>query len=502
MMRKRVLLAVVATAALGLSIAPLTASASSHREAPLIAEDPLADNTDLYAFMAPDDVNPNGTSNRVVLVANYVPFENPAGGPNFYRFGDDVLYAIHVDNVGDAKSHIEFDFQFQTQTCNGNTFLYNTGVITATGGQAACGSTARYANWNRPQTYSVTMVNNGVATTLGSGLLTPPDMVGPKSTPNYHNLATAAINSLPGGIRVFAGQRDDPFFAELGGIFDLINTSLFAQGEDYLAGINVHSIVLSVPKEMLRGPNDSVIGTWATASRHKVTVLNGDGTKTESANLVQVSRLGNPLVNEVVIPLGQKDRFNATPVGVTDGQTNDAVFLNDVLFPELPKDLAALGIDPGAPISDAASGSNPRNDLVTVFLTGIPGLNKPTSGSAVPAEELRLNIDTPVSHPTNINAGSRFGLVGGDADAFPNGRRLIDDVVDIELTAADGLLCQADKGTPVPLAGALQGTSPCRAAGNDTPILQDGVNADTDNGNPSGPNYQQSFPYVADPHSP
>jgi hypothetical protein len=251
---------------------------------------------------------------------------------------------------------------------------------------------------------------------------------------------------------------------------------------------------------MLRGPNDSVIGVWATASRHKTTVLNSDGTKSESSDWVQVSRLGNPLVNEVVIPLGQKDRFNATPVGVTNGQTNDAAFLNDVLYPELPRDLAALAIDPGAPISDAATGSNPRNDLVTVFLTGIQGLNKPSSASAVPAEQLRLNMDTPVSHPNNINAGSRFGLVGGDADAFPNGRRLIDDVVDIELTAADGLLCQADKGTPVPLAGALRGSSPCRTT--DTPILQDGVNADTDNGGAGGPNYLQNFPYVADPHSP
>lgn len=499
-MRNRVLLAVVAAAAMGLSVAPLTASASSHREAPLIAEDPLADNTDLYAFMAPDDINPDGTSNRVVLVANYVPFESPAGGPNFFRFGDDVQYAIHVDNVGDARSHIEFDFQFQTQTCNGSTFLYNTGVITANNGAtAACGAAARFANWNRPQTYSVTMVSNGVSSVIATGLLTPPDNVGPKSTPNYSRLAKAAVYNV-NGVKLFAGQRDDPFFAELGGIFDLINTNLLGEGEDYLAGLNVHSIVISVPKNMLRGPNDSVIGVWATASRHRTTVLNGDGTKAESSDWVQVSRLGSPLVNEVVIPLGQKDRFNATPVGVTNGQTNDGAFLNDVLYPELPRDLAALGIDPGAPISDASSGSNPRNDLVTVFLTGIAGVNKPTGASAVPAEELRLNIDTPVSHPNNINAGSRFGLVGGDADAFPNGRRLIDDVVDIELTAADGLLCQADKGTPVALAGALQGSSPCRTT--DTPILQDGVNADTDNGNAGGPNYLQSFPYVADPHSP
>ena len=201
-MRKRVLLAVVAAAATGLMVAPLTASASSHREAPLIAEDPLADNTDLYAFVAPDDPN------RTVIVANYVPFENPAGGPNFYRFGDDVAYQIHIDNRGDARDHLVFTFQFHTSTVDASTFLYNTGPI------GFNNATKTYTNWNRPQTYSVTMTNvdTGSSAVIGSNLLTPPDVVGDRSTgsaQNYHMLAKKAEYTLPGGLKVFAGQRDD-----------------------------------------------------------------------------------------------------------------------------------------------------------------------------------------------------------------------------------------------------------------------------------------------------
>src|SRR5437868_2581515 len=244
-MRNRLLLAVAAAAAVSLSITPLTASASSHREAQLIPEDPLADNTDLYAFVAPDDAG------RTVIVANYVPFENPAGGPNFYRFGDDVAYQIHIDNRGDARDHLVFTFQFHTSTVDSSTFLYNTGPI------GFNDSTKTYTNWNRPQTYSVTMTNvdTGASDVIGSNLLTPPDVVGSRSTgsaQNYHQLAKKAINNLGNGVKVFAGQRDDPFFANLGGIFDLLNFSGATTGaEDYLAGVNVHSIVLSVPSNML-----------------------------------------------------------------------------------------------------------------------------------------------------------------------------------------------------------------------------------------------------------
>src|SRR5207245_4607376 len=202
-MRKRVALAIAAAAATGLMVAPLTASASSHREAPLIAEDPLADNTDLYAFVAPDDPN------RTVIVANYVPFENPAGGPNFDRFGHDVAYHIHIDNRCDARDHLVFTFQFQTRTVDASTFLYNTGPISFDS------STKTYTNWNRPQSYSVTMTNTdtGSSAVIGSDLLTPPDVVGARSTgsaQNYHMLAKKAEYTLPNGDKVYAGHRHAP----------------------------------------------------------------------------------------------------------------------------------------------------------------------------------------------------------------------------------------------------------------------------------------------------
>ena len=466
-MRKRVALAIAAAAATGLMVAPLTASASSHREAPLIAEDPLADNTDLYAFVAPDD------SNRTVIVANYVPFENPAGGPNFYRFGDDVAYQIHIDNRGDARDHLVFTFQFQTRTVDASTFLYNTGPISFDS------STKTYTNWNRPQSYSVTMTNTdtGSSAVIGSNLLTPPDVVGARSTgsaQNYHMLAKKAEYTLPNGVKVFAGQRDDPFFANLGGVFDLLNFSGATTGaEDYLAGINVHSIVLSVPSGMLTAGGDPVIGVWATASRKAMTVLNGNGTKTESGNWVQVSRLGNPLVNEVVIGLNQKDLFNgSTPSG--DGQ-----FLSRVTDPILATYLNAFF--PG--LGGGSAPEHNRNDLVTVFLTGIQGLNQPAHLTA-PGEELRLNTSIPPSSQ-NPNAVNPLGVLGGQLDGFPNGRRLADDVVDIEVQAVLGILCQAG--------GPLAGPTPCRAGS--VPDVGDGVRA---NDVP----FQASFPYVADPHAP
>ena len=466
-MRNRLLLAVAAAAAVSLSITPLTASASSHREAPLIAEDPLADNTDLYAFVAPDDAG------RTVIVANYVPFENPAGGPNFYRFGDDVAYQIHVDNRGDARDHLVFTFQFHTNTVDSSTFLYNTGPI------GFNDSTKAYTNWNRPQTYSVTMTNvdTGASDVIGSNLLTPPDVVGSRSTgtaQNYHQLAKKAINNLGNGVKVFAGQRDDPFFANLGGIFDLLNFSGATTGaEDYLAGVNVHSIVLSVPSNMLTASGDPVIGVWATASRKAITVLNGNGTKTESGNSVQVSRLGSPLVNEVVIGLNQKDPFNAS------SPSGDRQFLSRVTDPILATYLNAFF--PG--LGGGSAPEHNRNDLVAVFLTGIHGLNQPAHLTA-PGEELRLNTSIPPSSQ-DPNAVNPLGVLGGQLDGFPNGRRLADDVVDIEVQAVLGILCQSG--------GPLAGPTPCRTGS--VPDVGDGVRA---NDVP----FQTSFPYVADPHSP
>ena len=387
--------------------------ASSHREAPLISQDPLADNTDVYAFVSPN--NPD----RVTLIANFIPFEAPYGGPNFFKFDDNVLYEILVDNDGDAVEDVTFQFRFRTETRNANTFLYNTGTITSLDSPA----------FNVRQFYSVSLQEGprrrGRPTVLAQDLPTPPVNVGNRSTPNYEALAAAAVRQLPGNVQVFAGQRDDPFFVDLN-VFDLLAVPpADTNNSDALASFNVHSIAIEVPIAMLTanktrpsspGDSSAVIGVWSTASRPVITTRGG-GQEKHSNALVQVSRLGQPLVNEVVIPRSTKDAFNGLE------PTGDAAALDFVTDPEVPKLLAALfGIQ---------SPPAPRNDLVTIFLTGIPGLNQPPNVKA--SEMLRLNVAiAPTSNP------NPFGVLGGDFQGFPNGRRLTDDVVDIALRAMAG----------------------------------------------------------------
>jgi len=461
-MRKQALIAVLGTAAAAFTLAPIGASASSHREAPLISQDPVADNTDTYAFTDPVD------STKVDIIANWIPVEVPSGGPNFYSFGDDVLYQIHIDNVGDAKDHIVYSFQFKTKTVDPSTFLYTTGPVSYDD------STKTYKNWNRPQSYEMALWRNGDNRRIASDLLTPPDAVGKNSTgdaANYHQLATAAIHDLGNGIKVFAGQRDDPFFVNLGGIFSPLNVTGAATGAtDSLSGLNVHTIAIQVPKTAVKGANDSIIGVWATSKRATMTVLNSNGTKQTGGNghfWTQVSRLGNPLVNEVVVPLAGKDVFNATT------PADDKQFLSGVTSPLLAKYLNAF-FKVGAPETN-------RTDLVAVFLTGIKGVNMPNNPNQVPGDELRLNMDTPVTH-ANPNDVNRLGALAKELDGFPNGRRLGDDVVDIALQAVDGATCAF--GTPVCTPGALATT------------IGDGVAKDAD------ATLLTDFPYVADPHSP
>jgi hypothetical protein len=382
--------------------------ASSHREAPGTAKDPVGDNTDLWAFVSPE--NPG----RVVLIANFVPFEAPYGGPNFFAFGDDVAYKIKIDNDGDGVADIVYSFNFSTDVRNPSTFLYNTGPITS----------LKDENWNIRQFYRVTRSDAQGDHVLGKRLLTPPCNVGPVSTPDYETLAETAIHTLSDGSRVFCGQRDDGFFADLGGIFDLLTIRLppgdQGGGVDGLAGFSIHSICIEVPIELLEGPNhDHIIGVWSTASRQKTLVLESNGERTSSGTQVQISRLGMPLVNEAVVPVGMKDRFNASR------PKDDAQFLPFVLDPELAKLLNQLY---GISVPQA-----PRNDLVQVFLTGIPGLNQPVN--VVPAEMLRLNMSIPPSAEPN-----RLGVIAGDNAGFPNGRRLADDVVDISLRVVAGVL--------------------------------------------------------------
>jgi hypothetical protein len=434
--------------------APGPATASSHREAPLIASDPTADNTDLYAFVSPD------RPNTVTVIANYIPFEEPAGGPNFSNFDDNALYELHIDNSGDGRDDVTYQFRFQTTTSNPNTFLYNTGPITS----------LNDPDWNVRQTYSVTRVQGHRRTVLATDLPSPPDDIGPRSTPNYAALASAAVKTLPGGAAVFAGQRDDPFFVDLGSIFDLGGLRPFnpfhliplpaASGVDDVAGYNVHSIEIQVPISQLTNAS-STIGVYASASRPALRILSPTGRTKNVGPEVQISRLGNPLVNEVLIPLGQKDYWNR------QDPRNDSQFAGRYLSPELAGLIHVL-----YPPLPAPPASN-RNDLVAVLLTGVPSLNY--TGPRL-ADELRLN--TAVAPAATPN---RLGALAGDFAGFPNGRRLGDDVVDIELRA---IACGYG-----PVLHAALGL--CDLQPNDQ--IGDGVDA-------NDRSFQSTFPYVAAPH--
>ena len=448
-MKKTLLVALTCAAALA-GVALVPTQASSHREAPLISQDPLADNTDLYAFVSPNEPG------KVTMIATFIPLEAPYGGPNYYKFDDTALYEIKVDNNGDAREDVTFQFRFKTTTANQNTFLYNTGPITSLDD----------TDWNVRQTYSVTRVLGSWgqrSTVLGSNLITPPVNIGIRSTPNYEALASAAVQQLPGNIKVFAGQRDDPFFVDLN-VFDLLGVPPGdTNNADSLAGYNVHAIAIEVPIEMLTAtgtkpaasdPN-AIIGIWSTASRPSTTVRM-DGEQKSQGKWVQVSRLGQPLVNEVVIPRAAKDIFNSLE------PTGDAAALPYVLDPEVPKLLSL--------IYGVSTPSGPREDLVTIFLTGIPGLNQPAG--VRPSEMLRLNTGvTPVFNP------NPFGVLGSDIAGFPNGRRLTDDVVDIALRAMAG----ATPFTPA-FNIAPNNTLGDNVAGNDRPFLS-------------------VFPYLATPHA-
>jgi len=404
----------VIAAAVGLSgalaiglVAP--AQSSSHREAPLITEDPTADNTDVYAF--------SGRDGFTSLISNFQGFQEPGGGPNYYRFSDDVRYDINIDNNGDAMADITYEFRFTTGLRNPNTYQYATGPI----------NDLTDPDWNRPQTYSITRVENGQRAEVATGLRSPPSNVGPRTTPNYMRLASQAVRAIPGGGRVFAGQRDDGFYADAASIFDLTGLRPLndlhviplpvEDGVDTFAGYNVQSIALEIPTvDLLARSGDPVIGVWSTANRRSTRVFANDNSSTpvNSGNWVQVSRLGNPLVNEVIIPLGLKDAYNnlrPDQDAAVLSQPADArgVTIPLVQDPELARLIEALyGINVPDP---------PRNDLVQIYLTGIPGVNMP-QGTVQPADVLRYNTSTNAS--------------------WPNGRAVSDDVVDTSLTAVAG----------------------------------------------------------------
>ncbi|GAA2374411.1 hypothetical protein Cme02nite_03520 [Catellatospora methionotrophica] len=411
---------------------------SSHREAPEIAKDPVVDSTDLYAFVSPD------APDKVTLIANYVPLQTPAAGPNFYEFGDDVRYEIHVDNNGDGVADVTYRFQFTTTIANRDTFLYNTGPITSLSSP----------NWNRRQFYTLSRVDvHGRETVLAVNLACPPGNVGPLSTPDYGRLAQSAVHELQGGRRVFAGQRAEGFYVDLGSIFDLGNLrplqKAHALGKDVFSGpamgvnatdrLNVHSLAIQVPlSDVRRGgaarvaPDDprAVVGVWTTASRRQVHVYKPGSGDLRTGPWVQLSRLGNPLVNEVLIPMADKDAWNQSPPG------DDKNYAHRVARPELARLLPALY--PGAfPHLDTLNKSGKdRADLLAILLTGIPAGVVPgfqNSMSSLQADMLRLNTAIPPAAKPND-----LGLVGGDPAGFPNGRRPKDDVVTVELRAIAG----------------------------------------------------------------
>jgi hypothetical protein len=443
-------------AVLALAAIPATVLASSHSEAPGISKDRLADDTDLYAWVAKD------APSAVTFVGNWVPLIEPNSGPNFASFDDDAHYYINVDNVGDAKKHIRFEFTFHTTRQTGATFLYNVGQVTS----------LNDPDLNVRQTYTLTRIDvvGGVEqeTILGSDLPVAPWNVGPASMPDYDALAKQAVQTLPGGYQVFVGPRDDPFFVDLASLFDLLTIRKppgnKGKGVDGVGGFNVMSIVLQAPKDKLTkdgavpsaAANNHIIGIWDTAERLMNRTLNADGSVSNSGPEVQVSRLGMPLVNEIVIPLQDKDKFNRSePV------SDLANFAGYVVDPEPARLLRLLY---GISVPPA-----PRSDIVAVFVTGVSGLNQPAG--VTPGEMLRLNMAiAPAKEP------KRLGVLAGDVAGFPNGRRLGDDIVDIELRVVAGVLVTGFNVAP-------------------NNQLGDGIDA---NDKPFLP----YFPYVAPPHNP
>ena len=424
---------------------------SSHREAPEISRDPVADNTDTYVFVSPDDPD------TVTILANYIPLEAPAAGPNFYSFGHDVRYYIYISNDGTGQPNLAFEFTFDNHVRDGSTFLYNTGPI----------GSIYDKTFNNHQTFDVALLKGyeqimsrqsghnpkPVPELIGAGLQCPPCNIGPSSTPNYPALADEAIHTLHDGIKVFAGQRNDGFFADLGAVFDLGTLRPFQNlhlasmvpptaGVDTLtAGTNVHTIAIQVPITMLtRGgvrptnvmAKDATIGVWAGASRRKM-VVRADASRkgSESGPWVQVSRLGNPLFNELLVGLDQKDEWNRSyPV-------DDKNFTSGVLQPGLAALLPTLYPNTFPNLASLVASKKPRADIEAIFLTGLPAGVVPgfqNSTGKVLSDMLRLNVAVPPSANP-----SPLGLLGNDAAGFPNGRRVTDDIVTIELRALAGV---------------------------------------------------------------
>ncbi len=451
--------------ALFASLAPAPSGASSHREAPLVAADPQIDNTDVYAF-----VSPNRPS-TVTLIASFFPFEEPAGGPNFYSFSPNALYDIRIDNNGDAVGDVTYRFKFTNHYRNTDTFLYNTGPV----------NNLTDSTLNFYQTYDLIRITSSKTQTLVNDAVVLPSRVGDASMPDYGSLESqATIGFDKATSKAFAGQSDDPFFLDLR-VFDLLyGGNLSETGDDTLAGFNVQTLAIQVPKTSIAiGGNpgsNPIVGIWSTVLRQTTRVQTGSscgtacstaataGTQTYSGSYVVISRLGMPLVNEVVIPLKDKDNWNASV------PSKDAQFLEYVNDPELPHLMNAVyGFQ--VPDSQPNTPGIQRDDLISVFLTGLAGLNQPAN--VTPSEELRLNMSIAPCE-AGCSTHSDLGVIGGDNAGFPNGRRLTDDIIDAALRVTEGVLL------------------PSHDPRADT--LGDGVSR-------NDVSFQDHFPYVALSHS-
>lgn len=465
--RVPVVMVVAGTALLTITLAmvPGAATASSHREAPLIATDPQADNTDFYAFVSPEKPD------TVTFISNWFPLQEPNGGPTFYPWATDTHHDINIDNDGDGRADVTYRWDFRTEDrrAEANTFLYNIGPVTSLNDDDLLFR----------QTYTLTEIRNGKSTVLLRDAPVAPSNTGPGSIPDYGKLRREATVPVGDDGKAFVGQADDAFFLDLR-VFDLLyGANLTEVGQDTVAGYNVNTIAFQVPVTdlVLRGDpaRNPVIGTWTSTSRRSLKLSPGKVTPT--GEYVQVSRLAMPLTNEVVLPAQLKDTFNAIP---PEADLTVPGFLDRVLDPEVPRLVQRIY---GIPAPDV-----PRHDLSELFLTGI-AKNAPMSDGSpapiqddlnsqilnadadparfVPSDQLRLN--TSIAPATLPN---RLGLLAGDRQGFPNGRRLADDIVDIEVlyfegAAKTGLINPLIVGDVVPF--------------NDVPLGND-------------------FPYVALPH--
>jgi hypothetical protein len=464
-MRRTSILGAAAVAALAAgSLAVTSGSGSSHREAPSILADPTADNTDLYAFTAPD------APGSLTIVSNWIPFEDPSGGPYFGKLDPRARYYVKIDNTGDGREDVAYRWQFRQRFRNPGSFLYAAPTV----------DSVDDPDINFVQKYDLyreTYRNGKLRSSrkIASRVPVAPDNVGPKTIPDYAKVSAGAVQPLSSGGKTFVGPSDDPFFIDLATIFDGVNIDKPGRpdiglgnqggGKDDVAGYNTHSFVLQVPEaDVTRNgrsvsgadAGNAVVGVWTTTERKKISVLRRRGKRRAHADWVQVSRLGNPLINEVIIPIGLKDKFNRT------SPANDAANFGAVaLSPEPARILNALF---GLGVKE-----NDRTDIVQALLTGVPGLTQIGSKPAA-ADTLKVNLGVPPSATP-----SRFGVLAGDTAGFPNGRRLSDDVVDIELRVIAGALLPDDQG------------------GKQIP-LGDGVDV---NDKP----FRDAFPYVALPDS-